>query len=135
MNFELFNQQSKEAVKQYIDRLPLDKIFDVSISKKKVTRSMSQNRTYWMWLNCLSNESGNEKDFLHQYFSEKYLPYIQEEVFNQSVKRPVSTTKLDTKQFAEYLNQIQVFAGVELGCILPDPEDYHWNQFIDQYGY
>lgn len=133
MNFKILNLSDKDKVKSYIDKLPEGKKYDVSIKLKRVTRTFSQNRLHWLWLACIMAETGNDKDSLHEYFKDTYLPKESKPIFGKIIEVAVSTTSLNTAQFTHYLNRIQQFASSELGIILPDPEDLHFREFYENY--
>lgn len=133
MNLKMKTPEDREKVKSYIDKLPDGKVFEVTITKQRDKRSLPQNRLYWLWLACIMNETGNDKIDLHKFFSEKFLPKNIHEVFGEQVERAISTTILDTLQFTNYLERVQQFANVELGIVLPNPEDLHWMEFYEQY--
>lgn len=133
MNLKMKTPEDREKVKTYIDRLPDGKLFEVVITKHREKRSIPQNKLYWSWIACISNETGNDKIDLHKFFSEKYLPRNIHEVFGEQVERTISTTILDTLQFTQYLDRVQQFANVELGIVLPNPDDLHWMEFYEQY--
>lgn len=123
----------KDSVIAYIQKLP-DQQFVVTVEKKKVTRTIPQNRLYWMWINCISKETGNEQNDLHEYFGNEWLPKIEVTLFNKEViVKPISTTKLTTVQFKEYLDKVQIFASSELGIVLPNPEDKFMDEMMDYY--
>lgn len=107
--------------------------WDISITEKRWKRSISQNNLYWLWLACLEDFTGQEKDELHEYFKAKFLGFEETEIFGQILTKVVSTASRDTKQFKEYLDRIQVFASVELGIALPNPEDKYWSEFYNTY--
>jgi hypothetical protein len=44
-----------------------------------------------------------------------------------------SSTQLTTKQFAEYIEKIVIFASQELGITLPNPSDLAFEQFKEYY--
>ena len=133
MLLKILNKSDKEKVKQYVDRLPDGKKFNVDIKQKREIRTVSQNSLYWLWLTCIMAETGNDKDYLHVYFGKKYLKQEQRIVFNYPVAITVSTTSLDTLQFKHYLDRVQQFANVELGINLPNPEDLHFKEFYETY--
>lgn len=133
MILRIFKPTDKEAVKQYIDKLPDGKQFIVSIDKKKEVRSLPQNKLYWMWLGCISSETGNEVKDLHEHFTEYYLPRETIRIFDKVTERPISTTKLSTAEFTIYLDKIEMFASSELGIVLPHPEDIFFAEFYDKY--
>jgi hypothetical protein len=132
MLLKILKPHDKETVKQYIDKLP-DKKFSVEIKQKREIRTVSQNALYWLWLTCIMAEPGNDKDYLHIFFGKKYLPQNSRVIYGETVNITVSTTSLDTAQFAHYLERIQQFANSELGIVLPNPEDLHFKEFYETY--
>lgn len=133
MNLKMTTPQDRAKVITYINALPDGKTFEVEIKQKRPIRSIPQNKLYWLWLTCIMHETGNDKTDLHKFFSEKYLPKNIHEVFGEQILKTISTTILDTKQFTDYLERVQQFANVELGIVLPNPEDLHWQEFYEQY--
>lgn len=132
MLFRLNSFSDKVKVKEYIDRLP-DKRYEVSINIHRDKRSYDQNRLMWLWLACISEETGYESEELHEYFKNKHLSHKEVTVFGEHVDKTVSTKNLNTLQFKEYLDKIQKFASSELGIILPNPEDHVFPEFEEQY--
>jgi hypothetical protein len=133
MNLKMKTPEDRLKVITYINNLPDGKVFEVEITKKRETRSLPQNKLYWLWLTCIMNETGNDKIDLHKFFSEKYLPVNIHAVFGEQIERAISTTILDTLQFTHYLERVQQFANIELGIVLPNPEDLHFLEFYEQY--
>ena len=132
MILKIHTPADRLKVKEYLDKLP-DKKFVVEIKRAKEIRSMSSNRLYWLWLNCIQAETGNLKEDLHDYFAEKYLPRVTTIFMENEIEKPISTTKLDSKKFGQYLERVQQFANIELGVILPNPEDMVFNEFVEAY--
>lgn len=98
---------------------------------RKITRSDKQNRLYFgLWLKDISQHTGYEVDEIHAMFKVKFLPQIigqpeMREVMGALYELEYSTTKLDTKQFSDYLNRIERFTNIEIGIQLPHPEDLY----------
>jgi hypothetical protein len=132
MKRKIITELDRDMIIGQIKRLDLKKIYTVEITEKKVKRSLSQNSLYWLWLTCIEAETGNDKGDLHEVFKVKFLDSKAVELFGTVFLRS-STTNLDTKQFKEYLDKIQLFASVELAIILPDPEDLRWEEFYTYY--
>ena len=120
-----------EAVEFVFSLFAQDKRVTIVITKEK--RTLDQNKLYWLWLSCIAKETGNDKDDLHEYFIYKYLNPELVQVFEKMIYKRLSTTQLDTKQFTEYLNKIQVFANTELAIELPNPEDLKFAEFFEYY--
>ena len=128
----IFDKNNKIGAIEYIDSLfAKDKRVTIVITKEK--RTLDQNRLYWSWLSCIAKETGNEKEDLHEYFIYKYLNPELCQVFEKMIYKRLSTTQLDTKQFAKYLSKIQVFANTELAIELPNPEDRKFEEFYEYY--
>lgn len=75
-------------------------------------RNNPQNAKYWVLLNWVSNESGNDADYLHemmkkQYLSKKKLVKIGKK--RRYVTKIESTTRLSTKAFSEYFARVEQF--------------------------
>jgi hypothetical protein len=135
MIFKLRKGKGKEEAANYIYCLDDRESWDVKVTKKRWKRSISQNNLYWLWLTCIEQETGNDRHDLHEFFKAKFLGFEEITVLDHLVTRVVSTTQKNTLQFKEYLDKIQLFASVELGIELPDPESKYWNEFYETYKY
>ena len=128
----IFDKNRKIEAIEFIDNLfAQDKRVTIVITKEK--RTLDQNRLYWLWLTCIAQNTGNEKEDLHEYFIYKYLNPELVQVFEKMIYKRLSTTQLDTKQFTGYLNKIQIFANTELAIELPNPEDLKFAEFYEYY--
>ena len=117
-NHERFLQNLRENEgKQY--RIELD------IS----TRSMSQNKLYWLYLEVIEKETGNSADNLHQLFRRTLLPpkFIKIEIKGkkQEIKIPKSTTELKKNEFCDYMDKICAETNI------PIPDSEKWNEWKD----
>ena len=131
MVFRVVNEQTKAAAISYIQKLQEGKQYNISISLKREKRSIQQNRLYHLWLNCISSETGNEVEDLHDYFKDRFLSR-KVEIFGDEYNTGTSTKKLNTAEFTAFLDKVQQFAAGQ-GIILPNPEDLYFEQFYQQY--
>ncbi len=99
-------------------------IWEMILQPFKSKRSKAQNRLYHSWINHLSNYTGHDHDDLCEYFKKRFLGAELKEVFGVEVEVPKSTTKLNVKEFTEYLERIEA-VSYEMGYTLPHPDDYH----------
>lgn len=118
-----------EALKEYPDRVPLT----ISIRRQKSRRSIDQNRLYWMWLRCLSDETGHTENELHDYFKQAFIGGHYRRIFGVRVTSPATTTTLNTAEFTQYLDKVNAFAAQELGVTLPQPNSGNWWEFYARY--
>lgn len=132
MKRKLLTELDRDMVISQIKRLDLKKVYTVEITERRIKRTISQNGLYWLWLTCISHETGNDKDVLHEYFKMNYI--IPEHITVFGIVQEIrSTTNLNTIQFKYLLDSIQIFASTELAITLPDPEDKRWEEFYDYY--
>jgi hypothetical protein len=132
MKRKLITELDREMVIAQIKRLDLGKTYTVDITEKKVRRTISQNSLYWLWLTCISVETGQDREDLHYYFKHKFLTPEKVLIFGEYQDR-FSTTSLNTVQFKYLLDHIQAFASVELSITLPDPDDKKFEDFYKYY--
>jgi hypothetical protein len=89
----------------------------IRIEEEKPTRSTSQNRYYWTYLDIIEKETGNNATDLHEFFKRKLLPPVFKNIMGEEMKLPASTTDLNKADFTMYLDKICALTGVPL----PDP--------------
>ena len=104
----------------------------ITVQERKSSRSLAQNRLMWLWLTEIAEQSGFDKDSLHEYFKRKFLGMESQEVMGEVVEVPASTTKLKVGQMADYLTQIEALA-MEQGFVLTATVDYRIAIYGDDY--
>ena len=102
------------------------------IDKPRKSRTINQNNLLWLWLTCVSSETGQDKNDLYDYYRDKFLSRT---VFVNGNETRVSsgTSTLNTVQMKQFLDMIQEDVSVELGIKLPNPEDLYWDEFQRHY--
>jgi len=96
-----------------------DKKIQVIVRKYKTSRSNEQNRYYWgVVVKILADSFGYDPEEMHEALKWEFLK-------KKGVKIPtvISTTKLTTTQFQNYVEKVQRWASVEHGIIIPDPHE------------
>jgi hypothetical protein len=91
----------------------------VVIEEEKTTRSTSQNAFYWAYLGVIATETGDNPDYLHEFFKRKLLPPRFVKVRGEELRLPATTTDLDKAAFTDYLDKISALTGIPL----PNVED------------
>lgn len=132
----LLTESDRNAFIATITRIPMDgkKKWVMEFKPYRIQRSVKANNLYWMWLNCISKETGNDSETLHQYFAEKYLAWDTKGCLDGEVIKRRSTTSLDSKEFSEYLENIRMQMLNDYAIVLPEPQDQGWDEFYSQYG-
>ena len=133
MKRKLTSDLDRNMTIAFIQRLDISKkLYTVEVLEKNPNRSISQNNLMWLWLTCIEHETGQDRTEIHELFKRKWiLPKVIEKF---GVKAEIyTTTDLDTSQFKQYLDKIQILASTELGIDLPDPESKYWQEFYEYY--
>ena len=112
------------------------KTIKLVISEWKDTRSLSQNRLYWMWLNEICDQIqkriGQEHDSetIHEYFKQTYCPQKSKMLGKKEI-HIASTTKLDKGEMHFYLNQIEQWC-IDRGFTLTTPDGCEYTNLREQ---
>lgn len=109
--------------------------WEFKLYKKRKKRSLDQNALMWLWLTALEvdSETGYTKEEWKDIFQSEYCPRTMIYVGENKIEKVKSTSQLNTKEFADFLNRIQHFAYHELGISLPTPDDKRYDEFYERY--
>ena len=127
---------------EFIKRLPFDEIHKVVISLFRKNRSASQQGLQWMWNTDIGDFTGMTKEEAHDEMKGKFcVPilvrddeeyaamYVAIDALPESARKTVinmtSTTRLDVRQMAEYLTDMERHAA-EFRIPLRHPDDYKY---------
>lgn len=104
----------------------------LSLRRPRERRSLSQNSLMWMWLTCIADETGQDRQTVHDYYCTRFL--VRNTEFNgRPVRVVIGTSGLDRETMTWFLNQVQADAASELGIRLPSPDDEAWTAFDEYY--
>jgi hypothetical protein len=132
MKKKLLSEEDRNQAITSLVKINLNEGWWFDLSKRKKVRTVSQNRLERLWLACIEAETGNDSNELHDYFKQKWIEPREVIIFGEK-KLIYSTRNLNTIQFKNFLDKMQVFANSELGIILPIPEDKNWDAFYETY--
>ena len=132
MLLKLRQPSDKVKIIEYINKLNDSKQYDVTVNIHRIKRTIPQNRLYWLWINVIAKETGDDANHLHDEFGDRFLWKVQYAVLGIKKEETISTTALNTIQFKTYLDQINVLAG-EYGIVLPNPDDKYFDEMVDYY--
>ena len=108
-NYKRFLQYLKENDNKHFMIEPLTR-----------TRSLSQNNLYWMYLEIIERETGNNANDLHEYFRRVLLSPKTLKVMGKEIKIARSTTELKKHEFSDYMDKINALVNIPI----PDTESY-----------
>lgn len=103
-------------------------IYICDISEK---RTIGQNRYYWALMQIIASEVGEDRMEIHKFFKAKYLGTELLEVGGFTQRVEGSTTDLDTKNMADYIEKIHQFALEFWNIELPRPNTVPMEVYIE----
>jgi len=114
-------RQAHVQVEAYKSTLDKSKKYRLTIEPYRRKRTTSQNSLYWSWMTLIADETGNDKDDIHEFLLNKFCP--TKVVMVGGEEQEITSTKyLDTKQMSAYMDRIPPWAG-EFNISLPLPEN------------
>ena len=117
MNFTL-DRNNLDSLVTKLKQLDKNQMWTIKVSPYKSTRSLDQNEYYWRLVTELADYFGlKSKNEMHEVLLYKLLSE-KKQIKNLKVMTIGSTTKLNVKQFNEYLEKVKDFArgyGFKLG--------------------
>lgn len=94
---------------------------ELTIRKRKTTRTSPQNRFYFgVVVKLLAEHCGYERDEMHEALAMRFLRI--EDCSITGAPRRKRTPQTDTEEFAQYLDSC-IRLAAELGVVIPDPKD------------
>lgn len=94
---------------------------DITITRHRFSRSLSQNRYYWgVVVTLLAAHCGYERDEMHEALAFKFLRIADCPVTGSP--RRQHTPACDTAEFSAYVEAC-IRLAAELGVVIPSPQD------------
>lgn len=109
INFTL-GKNNLNGLVDKLKELDPNSLWTVTIKPYKSIRTLDQNEYYWRILTELANYFGlKSKEEMHEVLSYKLLS-SEKQIKNLKITTITSTSKLNVKQFNEYLDKVKEFA-------------------------
>jgi len=91
-------------------------------------KSTNQLRLYYKWVQIIGDELGYFKDDMDDLLRKKLdAPGVFYKDLGGLDCFRYSLSNADKKQMSDYMDRVSIFAGSELGIMLPHPEDSQRN--------
>ena len=121
------DERFRNAAIDYLMNVTADPAIEVSIQPYKRGRSLAQNRLLHMWMREVSQgfaeHYGDWKapDVWKEFFKRLFLGQTEHKIHGASVAMTAKTSSLKVAEFSDFLNQIDLYCGSELGLMLTHP--------------
>ena len=89
--------------------------YKLTIERYTESRTLSQNALMWLWFTCIEQETGTDKQDVHDYYCNLFL---RRTAFINGRETVIagSTSKLNTLQMIEFMNKVKADAAVHCHC-------------------
>ena len=110
IRLKVTTEEELEHARKQIGELDLSKAWEIEVKPFSFNRSVEQNKRYWKLITELGSFLGYDEGEMHELMKYKFLSYKQEMLGDAMVVIP-STSKLNIKEFVDYLSRVEVFAS------------------------
>lgn len=94
----------------------------ITIQKLKSTRSLQQNKLWWVYVTIMAKELGYDKEEFHEICKFKFLKRERiDENSGEVLNYLTSTTKLNKSEFSDLISELIRWAAEQFDIILPEP--------------
>lgn len=114
-SYVLRGKHQLESAATFIVGLAPDRPWRLEVVQHRAKRSPEQNKLLWAIYTRMAEGTGHTAEEIHEAMKVKFLPPQFIQIGDESVKVPASSSRLDTKQFSDFVEQVQMFAATELG--------------------
>ena len=122
---EYLRAATERKLVEALPKLPFDQAWLVTVDRYQKRHSRAQECTYWMWLGEIAAFTGHDREDLHEYMKDQYLPKRTVTVQGNPVVVPMSSTKLSVSEYGDLMVHVQRLAA-ELGVVLTDPNPWEY---------
>jgi len=70
---------------------------------------------------------------LYDHFIQRYAPIKEVNVLGDTYYNKITTSKMDTKQMTDFVENVRMFSMDELNIYLPLPNENGYNEFYEKY--
>lgn len=125
MKFIIQDETRRKNAIEHLQSIDIYKPIEVFIRPYKKNRTTSQNSLMWTYYAVIGDFMGMTSEELHELMKVRVLGIDEKTVNGELIRTPKSTTKLGTKEMAEFLTAVEMLA-VELNLKLPVPDDAYY---------
>ena len=121
--FILRDETVRQRAAEFVAALSMGTLWEVTIKPHVKKRSLDQNALWHAMIGEVAKATGNSHDDVAEAVKQMFLPPRFVEVGGKTMEVRRSTTKLNTKEMTDLIDQLVAWAGSELGIALALPEE------------
>lgn len=110
---EFFDDNYKYLYDTLLGEMDREKPVWLCVKNNEPTRSTAQNNLYWVYLTLIEKETGDRKETQHERYKQMFLTPSKEKMSDGYIVNIYpTTTELTTKEFSDYIREIESFTGI-----------------------
>ena len=119
--FVIDDEHKRERCAKRVMALPLEgEVWSVTVKPWEPRRSVDANRRLWALHQLAAQSTGHSVDELHEFMKLKFLPHATVKVGDEAREVAARSSKLTSKEFRDFMDQVESFYIAELGVVLGD---------------
>lgn len=110
---------------------------EVAVVVTRWTRTTSNPQYayyYGVVLKLLSDHTGFTRDEMDDILKDMFLYEYATLPSGQLIRKKISKTVVTTKEFAEFIEEVKRWASIELGVVIPDPDEVEYREDVYESG-
>ena len=117
-----FYPNDAERLRQFL-RSHEGKTLYFTVGERKPPRSLEANAYLWAVVyEFIADETGMTPEEVHAEMKDRFLPRFFTRENGEEKELEKSTTRLNSKEMSNYIEQVKAFAASELSVSIPDAE-------------
>jgi hypothetical protein len=105
----------RERAVQWLSRIPVDEVMELTLKAYKPTRSERQSRRYWALISKIADHTGHDAADLHEMLKVRFLGTEILELNGEKITTVKSSAKLKVNEFRDYSDRVEAFAAETFG--------------------
>jgi hypothetical protein len=108
----------KERFKRFIDSLPTEKPFEVTVAPFKERHTSGQRAKWHALISDIARETGNEPDDVKEYLKNRFGPKREMTIHGKQQVIAKPSSQYNVEEYSEMIDRTNVWAAEELGVFL-----------------
>lgn len=108
----------RERFKRFLDSLPSDKVFEVTVAPFKERHTSAQRAKWHAVISEIARETGNDPDDVKDALKEMFGPKREVTIKGVSRMVPKSSTVYSVEEYSEMIDRTSAWAAHEFGMFI-----------------
>lgn len=112
--YVLRDQGVRERFKSFLDELPNDRLYEVTVTEYKATASHGQKAKWHAQIGEIARDTGNDPKTIKDFLKNEFGPKVEVVIHGQVRVVPKSSTRYTAEEQSEMIDRTSQWAAAEL---------------------